>query len=109
MMSTLTRSLRFALSFAASLLIMMMLSPAPAQADDVYTFVVKKQEDKDANRWSLSQWLETRDKMRLMDLWLAIHSPSPYEFYVGGNYEFGRFSDSYSYNGWDVTVGAYAT
>lgn len=60
-----------------------------AKADDVYQVIVKKQEEKKKTRWSLSEWLETRDRMRLMDLWLAIHSPSPYEFYLGGDYHFG--------------------
>jgi hypothetical protein len=53
------------------------------QADDIITVVIKKEEEKRKTRWSLSEWLETRDKMRLMDLWLALHSPSPYEFFVG--------------------------
>lgn len=54
-----------------------------ARADEVYTFVIKKQEEKAKNRWSLSEWLATRDRMRLMDMWLAMNSPSPYEFYLG--------------------------
>jgi hypothetical protein len=57
-----------------------------AFADEVYTFVVKKQEDKAKTRWTLSDWLETRDRMRMQDLWLAIHSPTPYEFFVSGAY-----------------------
>ena len=53
-------------------------------ADDVYELVIKKQEQKAKTRWSLSEWIDTRDRMRMMDLWLALHSPSPYEFFVGG-------------------------
>ncbi|OFZ19577.1 MAG: hypothetical protein A2X94_14110 [Bdellovibrionales bacterium GWB1_55_8] len=56
------------------------------RADETFTFVVKKQEEKAKNRWTLSEWLETRDRMRLMDLWLALHSPSPYEFLAGAAY-----------------------
>ncbi|MEK6580021.1 MAG: hypothetical protein AABZ55_12400, partial [Bdellovibrionota bacterium] len=48
-----------------------------ALADEVYTFVVKKQEEKQKSRWSLSEWLDTRDRMRMMDLWLALHTPTP--------------------------------
>jgi hypothetical protein len=58
----------------------------PAAADEIYTFVIKKQEEKAKTGWNLSDWLATRDKMRLMDLWLALHSPTPYEFFVGGSY-----------------------
>ncbi len=74
------------------------LASSPAKADDVYQFVVQKQEKKQPGRWSLSEWLETRDRMRLMDLWLAIHSPTPYEFYLGGDYQFGKENGSLSYN-----------
>jgi hypothetical protein len=63
---------------------------APAHADEVYTFVVKKQEEKKKVRWSLAEWLDTRDRMRMQDLWLALHSPSPYEFFFGADY---RLSD----------------
>lgn len=59
---------------------------AAVRADDVYTFVVKKQQEKPKYSAWLSDWLETRDHMRLMDMWLALHSPSPYEFFVGGGY-----------------------
>ena len=61
-----------------------------AQADDIITIVVKKDEEKRKTRWSLSEWLEARDKMRLMDMWLALHSPSPYEFFLGTEYSFNQ-------------------
>jgi hypothetical protein len=82
-------------------------------ADDVYQIVIKKQDEKAKNRWSLSDWLETRDKMRLQDLWLAIHSPSPYEFFFGANYQWGSvqtggFSGSSS-TGYTLGFGAYAS
>src|SRR3954466_11936312 len=80
---------------------------AHAQADDVYTFVVKKPEEKAKTRWSLSDWLETRDKMRLMDLWLAIHSPTPYEFFLSGGYIVP--TQTGAQNGFDFALGAYAT
>lgn len=81
-----------------ALLIIILFSTVIARGDNVYQLIVQKQEKKAENRWSLSQWLETRDRMRLMDLWLDLHSPSPYEFYVGGEYQFGRENGSVSYN-----------
>jgi hypothetical protein len=80
-----------------------------AWADDVYTIVIKKQESKQKTRWSLSDWLETRDRMRLQDLWLALHSPSPYEFYVGGNYQSQQVSPGSQTNAWETFFGAYAS
>src|SRR3954462_12820239 len=80
---------------------------ANAQADEIYTFVVKKQEEKAKTRWTLSDWLETRDKMRLMDLWLAVHSPTPYEFFLGGGYIVP--SQTGAQSGFEVSAAAYAT
>lgn len=81
---------------------------ALCHADDSYTFIVKKQEDKAKNRWSLADWLDTRDKMRMQDLWLALHSPSPYEFYLGGNYQFNQ-APTGSFNAWEAYFAAYAS
>lgn len=82
-----TLSKKATLSWSLICLIMASLTPLIGLADDVYTVVIKKQEDKTKYRWTLSDWLETRDRMRLQDLWLAIHSPAPYEFYLDGNYQ----------------------
>ena len=56
-----------------------------ARADEVYTFVVKSRRKK-SRGWNLADWLDTRDKMRLQDLWLSLHSPSPFEFFLGVDY-----------------------
>src|SRR2546430_2360434 len=80
------RLFRPVLRTTALALILVMLTPVVSRADDIYTIVVKKQEEKAKTRWNISDWLETRDKMRLMDLWLAIHSPAPYEFFLSGAY-----------------------
>lgn len=45
----------------------------------------QKAEEKTKSRWTLAEWLEQRDRNRLMDLWLVYHSPSPYEFFVYGD------------------------
>jgi|GEM_PF-1304924 len=83
---------------------------APARADEVYTFVVKKQEEKKKSRWSLAEWLDTRDRMRLMDLWLALHSPSPYEFYLGAEPRWMSVpAQSFQGFGMRYTAGAFAS
>src|SRR5262245_4488691 len=78
-----------------------------AQADDVYTFVVKKQEEKAKRRWSLADWLDTLDRMRMMDLWLALHSPTPYEFFLSGAYVMPN--NSSSPKGSDLSFAAFAS
>jgi hypothetical protein len=78
-------------------------------ADDIYTITVKKQEDKDRYRWSLSDWFSMRDRMRIQDLWLAIHSPTPYEFILGGNYQFDQQTSGPIFTAWEISLAAYAT
>jgi len=43
-----------------------------------------------AKRWTLQEWLNTKNRNALMDQWLQINSPSPFEFFIRGesfNYE----------------------
>lgn len=82
---------------------------SPAVADEAYTFIVKKQETKAQRRWSLSEWLDTRDRMRLMDMWLALHSPSPYEFFIGGAYQLGSQSTGSTYSAPSFSAAAYVS
>lgn len=84
------------------------LTASTAHADDIYTVIVKKQEQKKLSKWSLSDWLDTRNRMRLMDMWLALHTPSPFEFYLGGNYQ-AASADGNTYKGGAFQVGAFAT
>ncbi len=72
-------------------------------------FVIEKQEAKDRDRWSFSTYLEQRDRMRLMDLWLALHTPTPYEFYLGANYQWGSYTGGSFYSGWNLSVAGYAS
>lgn len=80
----------------------------PAKADDVYTFVIKKQEEKAKYRWSLADWFATRDQMRLQDLWLAAHS-SPFEYFIGGNYQFNQDTSNAYFSGYELNVGAFSS
>ena len=84
-------------------------APQSARSDEIYTFVIKKQEEKAQKRWSLQDWLETRDRMRLQDLWLALHSPSPYEFFIGGDYQFAQITGGQRFQAWETYAAAYAS
>jgi hypothetical protein len=48
--------------------------------------LVQRAEKREAKRWTLQEWLEQRDRNRMMDLWLSMNSPSPYEFMLGGSH-----------------------
>lgn len=85
------------------------LAAASARADDVYTIVVKKQEKKALSKWTLAEWLETKDRMRMMDMWLAMHTPTPYEFFFGGDYQLATRAPGGVDNAWRLMGAAYAT
>lgn len=40
---------------------------------------------REAKRFTLQGWLENKDRRALMDMWLTINTPSPYEFVLGGS------------------------
>ena len=40
---------------------------------------------REAKRFTLQSWLENKDRRALMDMWLTINTPSPYEFIIGGS------------------------
>jgi hypothetical protein len=86
-----------------------LLSAPSARADDVVTFVIKRQEVKRQSRWSLADWLDTREKMRMQDLWLALHSPSPYEFFLGGSFHYLLQSAAGQHMGGEGVFAAYAS
>ncbi|MCH2535509.1 MAG: hypothetical protein MK008_13780 [Bdellovibrionales bacterium] len=64
--------------------------------DGTYELVVnKKQEKKKNTRWTLAEWLQQKEKIRAMDMWLAMNSSSnPFEFYFGGSQASVNFADS---------------
>lgn len=39
---------------------------------------------REAKRFTLHDWLENKDRRALMDMWLTINTPSPYEFVISG-------------------------
>ncbi len=39
---------------------------------------------REAKRFTLQEWLENKDRRALMDMWLTINTPSPFEFVLGG-------------------------
>ena len=45
-----------------------------------------KAASKQSSRWTLEEWLAQKERNKMMDLWLAMYTPCPYEFYFGGAY-----------------------
>ncbi len=78
------------ISFVIGLILSSQYFPvSTAKAEDIYEVVFKKkQETKKQTRsgWNLSDWLVQRDRHRIQDLWLAMHTPVPYEFVFSASY-----------------------
>lgn len=54
--------------------------------EGVYEVIIRKQEEKKASRWTLADWLLTKQKMALMDQWLALNSSTTwFEFFLEGS------------------------
>lgn len=51
-----------------------------------FSGVAERAEKREGTRWTLQEWLAQRDRNRMMDLWLSMNSPSPFEFMLGGSY-----------------------
>lgn len=78
--------------------------------------VRQKAEKKEGSRWTLQEWLEQKQRNQLMDLWLGMYAPSPYEFFFGGSHN--SFTTKYEPTGTvadqsntsaSASIGAYAT
>lgn len=46
----------------------------------------KRSEQRAMQRFTLKEWMEAKDRRALMDMWLSINTPSPYEFAMSGSY-----------------------
>lgn len=46
----------------------------------------KKAESKEGTRWTLQEWMAQKEKNHIMDLWLGMYAPSPFEFFISGSH-----------------------
>lgn len=73
-----------------SFLIVVFFAVEAARASDF--LALKRQADIIKTRWTLKDWLEQKERSKLMDQWLSWHRPSPYEFSLAIHH---RFVNSY--------------
>ncbi len=102
---------RFAVSVCVFLLLGMWTSTAHARVD-IVSDMVRKQNTKVKTRFSVSDWFGSqRSQIQIQDLFLAIHAPSPYEFYLGGDYVWAQPNGSSRFSGqtWRMSVAAYVS
>jgi hypothetical protein len=75
-----------------ALTLLFLQSPSWAQSSggsgrsSTFTDFTKRAANREKGRWSLSEWLEMKERNKMMDMWLSMNSPSPFEFAIGGSY-----------------------
>jgi hypothetical protein len=75
----------------------------------------QKTKDKENSRWTLQDWLAQKQRNHLMDHWLEMYAPTPYEFFLEGNvsnYKMSSIPNSSvdeSHQSTAGSVGAFAT
>lgn len=47
---------------------------------------LQRAERRQSQRWTLQEWLAQKDRNNMMDMWLSMNSPSPYELMLGISY-----------------------
>lgn len=78
--------------FFISLILVFSVQAGAQNKASNYDFM-KKAEVREARRWSLSEWMAQKERVQMMDLWLAFNSPSPYEFMIGADYKPWQFTE----------------
>ena len=76
------------------------LAPSVALAGEtqVTTYVIKTQEERETTRWTLTEWLKIKERMRMMDLWLAMFSdPKKDHFQPELMLSYGKTQGQYNY------------
>ncbi len=72
----------------------------------------KKSQAKEGSRWTLQEWLAQKQRNSLMDQWLMMNSPSPFEFFISGdtsNYKYQKNLETrVTHNSSSGAAGAYA-
>lgn len=76
----------------------LILNTIPALAETVVTtYVVKTQEERASTRWTLTEWLRIKERMKMMDVWLAMFSdPKKDRFRPELNLSYGLLQGSMS-------------
>lgn len=67
------------LSFIVSLIFL----PINSGAQGKFNFS-ERAKKRESTRWTLAEWLAQKERSKMMDMWLAMNSPSPFEFSVLG-------------------------
>lgn len=95
------QSLKHKITSNIILMMLSFLSCPPLFADTVVTtYVTKVQEERESTRWTLTEWLHTKERMKMMDVWLAMFSdPKKDQFRPELNLVYGQTRGLLKYAG----------
>ncbi len=79
---TSTISVLFALILSGQIFV----SAAWSQEKNENFNMQKRAEQRSLKRFTLKEWMDSKDHRALMDMWLSINTPSPYEFMFSGSF-----------------------
>lgn len=93
-----------------AILVLMTSTSAHAAGSSGYpwNWATAKAQTKQATKWSLSEWLAAKNQNKLMDMWLVMHTPTPYEFYIGVDYRSANHADGTGSGALRYSMGAFA-
>lgn len=63
---------------------------------------------REAKRFNLYDWIEQKNRNQVMDMWLSLNTPSPYEFMLGGSLNQYSTSDGTTSNKYKTYEGEFS-
>ncbi|MBC7660935.1 MAG: hypothetical protein H7249_14660 [Chitinophagaceae bacterium] len=81
------------------LLLFLSLSAAPAwsQTRRIVTYIDDVQEERKTTRWTLTEWLRIKERMKMMDVWLAMFSKPQEKFAPELSFSYAKSVGTNSY------------
>ncbi len=67
------------------ILLSFVITPTLTTAQEKPWLLSKGAAAREAKRFNLFDWMEQKNRNQVMDMWLSLNSPSPYEFMVSAN------------------------
>ena len=110
MMKRLFFKLRYRFSMYITIIIGFFILFNASIALGAQTVIIKvieeRQEKRESTRWTLTEWLRIKERMKMMDVWLAMFSPKQPEFTPELNLNYGRVISNYSSENYEARQSA---
>lgn len=58
------------------IILIFLFSSLRLHAEEIFTVIIRRQQEKVASRWTLADWLATKQRIGLMDQWLSLNTES---------------------------------